>query len=95
LPPPTPFKLFVLAAGVFRMRMGEFLLAIFAGRMVRFSLLAVLAVLFGEEIVHVFGRLFREYPGPTWGAIAVIFLGAMLFYRLRRRAETVPSPEGG
>ncbi|MGH9554518.1 MAG: YqaA family protein [Terriglobales bacterium] len=95
LPPPTPFKLFVLAAGVFRMRMGEFLLAIFAGRMVRFSLLAVLTVLFGEEIVHVFGRLFREYPGPTWGAIAVIFLGAMLFYRLRRRAETVPSPEGG
>lgn len=95
LPPPTPFKLFVMAAGVFRMPLGEFLLAIFAGRIVRFSLLAVLTVLFGEEIVHTFGRLFREYPGPTVGAIAVIFLGAMLFYRLRRRAEPVPNTESG
>lgn len=95
LPPPTPFKLFVLAAGVFRMPLGEFLLAIFAGRMVRFSLLTVLTLLFGEEIVHVFGRLFREYPGPTLGVLVVTFLGAMLFYRLRRRGEPVASPEGG
>jgi len=93
LPPPTPFKLFVLAAGVFRMPLGEFLLAIFAGRMVRFSLLTALTLLFGEEIVHVFGRLFREYPGPTLGVLVVTFLGAMLFYRLRRRGEPVPSPE--
>ncbi len=92
LPPPTPFKLFVLAAGVFRMRLGEFLLAIFAGRMVRFSLLAVLTVFFGEEIVHTFGQLFSEHPGPTWGAIGLIVLGVVLFYRLRRRSEPVPPP---
>ena len=95
MPPPTPFKLFVLAAGVFRMKIGEFLLAIFAGRMVRFSLLAALTMLFGEEIVHVFGRLFREHPGTVVGAIALIILGATLFYRLRRRAEPVASVEGG
>ena len=89
MPPPTPFKLFVLAAGVFRMKIGEFLLAIFAGRMVRFSLLAALTMLFGEEIVHVFGRLFREHSGPTAGAIALIILGATLFYRRRRRTEPV------
>ena len=94
LPPPTPFKLFVLAAGAFRMPLGEFLLAIFAGRMVRFSLLAILTVLFGEEIVHTMGQLFRDHPGPTWGAIALIFLIAMLAYRLRRRAEPVPSAGG-
>lgn len=94
LPPPTPFKLFVLAAGVFRMPIGEFLLAIFAGRMVRFSLLAVLTVLFGEEIVHTMGRLFREHPGPTWGAIGVFVLGAILFYRMRRRTDPVPSAGG-
>lgn len=93
MPPPTPFKLFVLAAGVFRMKMAEFLLAIFAGRMVRFSLLAALTMLFGEEIVHVFARLFREHPGPALGAIALIILGATLFYRLRRRSEPVPSTE--
>jgi membrane protein YqaA with SNARE-associated domain len=94
LPPPTPFKLFVLAAGAFRMPLWEFLLAIFAGRMVRFSLLAVLTVLFGEQIVHTMGQLFREHPGPTWGAIGVAILGVILFYRLRRRAQPVTSAEG-
>ncbi len=93
LPPPTPFKLFVLAAGVFRMPLGEFLLAIFAGRMVRFSLLTVLTLLFGQEIVQTFSRLFRDYPGPTLGALVVTLLGAMLFYRLRRRAEPLPTTE--
>ncbi len=90
MPPPTPFKLFVLAAGVFRMRLGEFLLAIFAGRMVRFSLLAALTMMFGEEIVHVFGRLFREHPGAALGAIALIILVVTLFYRLRRK-RSVPA----
>ncbi len=89
LPPPTPFKLFVLAAGVFRMRLGEFLLAIFAGRMARFSILAILTVLFGEEIVHTLGRLFREHFGVTVGVIGVVVLLVVLVYRLRRR----PVPE--
>src|ERR1700724_4365301 len=37
LPPPTPFKLFVLGAAVFEMRFSYFLTAIFAGRLVRFT----------------------------------------------------------
>ncbi len=37
LPPPTPFKLFVLAAAAFEMRFSHFLAAIFAGRFVRFT----------------------------------------------------------
>ena len=36
LPPPTPFKLFVLAAAVSEMSFVHFLLAIFCGRVVRF-----------------------------------------------------------
>ena len=36
LPPPTPFKLFVLAAAVSEMQLSHFLLAIFSGRFVRF-----------------------------------------------------------
>jgi membrane protein YqaA with SNARE-associated domain len=33
LPPPTPWKAFVFAAGVFEMRVGPFMLAVFCGRM--------------------------------------------------------------
>ena len=44
LPPPTPFKLFALAAAVSEMKFTHFLLAIFAGRFVRFLVLAILTL---------------------------------------------------
>ncbi len=52
LPPPTPFKLFVFAAGVFEMRLAPFLMATFAGRLVRFSVLALLTIRYGPQVVH-------------------------------------------
>src|SRR6266446_8785495 len=42
LPPPLPFKVFVLGAAVFEMRFRDFLVAIFLGRFVRFGVLSVL-----------------------------------------------------
>ncbi len=44
LPPPTPFKMFVLAASAFEMRLTHFLAAVFAGRFVRFLVLALLTI---------------------------------------------------
>ena len=61
LPPPTPFKLFVLAAAVSEMGFVRFLLAIFSGRLVRFLLLGVLTVKFGPDVVHLLGALFRQH----------------------------------
>src|SRR6201997_5783550 len=40
LPPPMPFKIFVLGAAVFEMKFRDFLIAILAGRFVRFLVLA-------------------------------------------------------
>ncbi|HVH86703.1 MAG TPA: VTT domain-containing protein, partial [Terriglobales bacterium] len=51
LPPPTPFKLFLLSAGVFEMRTYLFLLSIFTGRVIRFLVLGFLVVKFGPGIV--------------------------------------------
>jgi len=61
LPPPTPFKLFALAAAVSEMSFVRFLLAIFAGRIVRFLILSLLVVEFGPAAVHLFGRLIRQH----------------------------------
>jgi membrane protein YqaA with SNARE-associated domain len=61
LPPPTPFKLFALAAAVSEMGFTRFLLAIFSGRMVRFLLLSLLTLKFGPEVVHLIGLLFRKH----------------------------------
>jgi membrane protein YqaA with SNARE-associated domain len=41
LPPPTPWKACVFAAGVFEMRIVAFMLAVFSGRMVRWLVLSV------------------------------------------------------
>src|SRR5258708_6285005 len=65
LPPPTPFKLFVLGAAVFEMRWTHFLMAIFAGRVVRFAFWSLLALVDGPQIVELAGNLFqRRFP---WG----------------------------
>ena len=90
LPPPTPFKLFVLAAAVSEMQFGHFLLAIFAGRFVRFLVLSLLTLKFGPEVVRVSGSLFHDHPGwvlAVIGAIAVIGLVGWWVKKDKRRAE--------
>jgi membrane protein YqaA with SNARE-associated domain len=51
LPPPTPWKVFVFAAGVFEMRVPLFLLAAFCGRAVRWLALALLVIKLGPGAV--------------------------------------------
>jgi membrane protein YqaA with SNARE-associated domain len=47
LPPPTPWKACVFAAGVFEMRVAPFMLAVFCGRMVRWLVLSLLVLKLG------------------------------------------------
>jgi membrane protein YqaA with SNARE-associated domain len=72
LPPPTPFKLFVLAASVFEMRLSHFLAAIFAGRFVRFFILAILTIKFGPQFVEFAGGMLRQHA--LWVLIGVAFV---------------------
>jgi membrane protein YqaA with SNARE-associated domain len=51
MPPPTPWKAFVFAAGVFEMRVAPFMLAVFCGRMVRWLLLSLLVLKLGPGAV--------------------------------------------
>lgn len=56
LPPPTPWKLFVFAAGVFEMRVVPFMLAVFCGRMIRWLILSLLVLKLGPGAVNVVGH---------------------------------------
>jgi membrane protein YqaA with SNARE-associated domain len=49
LPPPMPFKAFIVAAGVFQVRMGVFVAALVAGRGFRYFAEGFLAVRYGED----------------------------------------------
>ncbi len=82
LPPPMPFKIFVLGAAVFEMRFRDFLVAIFLGRFVRFCVLSVLVLWFGPQVVGLFGGLLKRH----WlGVLGVIVAIACLWLLLRRR----------
>ena len=84
LPPPTPFKIVVLAAAGFEMNFAHFLLAIFAGRFVRFLIEALLTLWFGPGIVAMAGKLFSHHL--VWIlAIVAELLAAWLVWRLVMR----------
>jgi membrane protein YqaA with SNARE-associated domain len=69
LPPPTPFKLFALAAAVSEMKFAHYLLAIFSGRFLRFLLLALLTLKYGPNVVHTLGDLVRRHS--YWVLLAI------------------------
>ncbi len=85
LPPPMPFKIFVLGAAVFEMRFRDFFAAIFAGRFVRFSILSVLVLYFGPQIVDLIGVLVRRHLIALLFAVAAGVVVWPLMRRNRRR----------
>jgi len=85
LPPPAPFKIFVLSAGVFKMHFTQFLAAIFCGRMVRFLVLSVLTLFFGPQVISFAGLLLHKHPAITLGSGAVVIVLIYVIYRLWRQ----------
>lgn len=89
LPPPTPFKLFVLAAAASEMGFWKFLLAIFSGRVVRFLILALLILKFGPGFVHVLGEMFRSHLYWIWIVLAAALV--IILVMAKRRAGRRPA----
>jgi membrane protein YqaA with SNARE-associated domain len=84
LPPPFPFKPFVLCAGVFKLKTWRFITAIFIGRGIRFLVEGWLAIRFGEDA----GRIIKQHGWKLLVATAVIVVIAVLVKRtLSRRAS--------
>ena len=83
LPPPTPFKIFLLLAGVANVRPRTFLAAITIGRGVRYIGEAWLAYEYGDHAVE-----YIQNNLPTvmmWLAIAVIAISVVVMIRRRGR----------
>jgi membrane protein YqaA with SNARE-associated domain len=85
LPPPTPFKMFVLAASAFEMRLTHFLAAVFAGRFVRFLALAVLTIKFGPKFVQFVTDSLHERSGWLWLAVILAVVTALILWWKKRR----------
>jgi membrane protein YqaA with SNARE-associated domain len=93
LPPPTPFKLFVLAAAAFEMRFRDFMAAIFAGRFIRFLILSLLTIKFGPQFVEVVGNLFRHHFKLVLLAIAVGFVIWVWWWRRKKARAQSPGSD--
>ena len=69
MPPPAPWKIFVFASGVFEMRVANFLLAVFAGRLVRWLALSLLVLKLGRARWTWWGA--TRWRGADGGRLAV------------------------
>jgi membrane protein YqaA with SNARE-associated domain len=86
LPPPFPFKLFVVSAGVFRFSLLRFMLAIIVGRAFRFLLEGYFAVRYGVQAKEI---LAKYYPWIGLGLVVGIVVFVVLRQKLKR-PEIVP-----
>ena len=84
LPPPTPFKLFVLSAGVAEMSFSKFLGAILAGRFLRFALVSIIVIRYGPEILGFVGGVVHNHLRYLIAVIAVASLAGWWIWRMRK-----------
>jgi membrane protein YqaA with SNARE-associated domain len=84
LPPPFPFKLFIITCGVLRLSIMRFAIAIAFGRAFRFLLEGYLAVNYGDQAES----LFRQYfPWIGLGLAVLIIFGFIAWMLWRKRAS--------
>ncbi|MEO7193083.1 MAG: hypothetical protein ABI051_18710 [Vicinamibacterales bacterium] len=84
-PPPVPFKLFVLVAGIADIRPWTFCLAVFIGRMIRFGAVGWVAYKYGEQATVL---SHQNLPTILTGLAIAIVVGAVITVMVRRRRVT-------
>jgi membrane protein YqaA with SNARE-associated domain len=85
LPPPAPFKIFVLLSGVARIPVGHFVVAIAVGRGVRYFVEGLLAVWYGDRAI-VFIRENGTAAALVVVALLVVGLGLYILWSRTRAA---------
>ncbi|HVJ08807.1 MAG TPA: VTT domain-containing protein [Acidisarcina sp.] len=83
LPPPTPWKAFVFGAGVFEMKIINFLAAVFLGRLIHYVLLAWLTMRYGPEMVQIVMKFAHQHLGGVLMTISILF-GMVVIYYVRK-----------
>jgi membrane protein DedA with SNARE-associated domain len=93
LPPPTPFKVFVLSAGVFRLNPWPFFTAVVVGRTIRYSLWGVLAVLYGESVKLYVQQNLSHVGMMLFAVFALTLIVAFGFWLNRIKGKKISKAE--
>jgi membrane protein YqaA with SNARE-associated domain len=82
LPPPLPFKIFVLCAGAFRISWPKFIVAVGIGRSFRYFTEGILAVMYGNQAI----QMVKDNSARVGLILAfAIVVAAVVYVFLRRR----------
>lgn len=95
LPPPFPFKIFVLSAGVLGLPYSRFLIAILLGRSFRYFGEAFLAVRYGEVAMTYLRQNASNVLVGTLLVFVVGVAGYVVVQRVRRRGGPTGGRESG
>lgn len=87
LPPPFPFKVFVLAEGVFQVPLRTFVLALLLARALRYTIEGILAVRYGEVVLVFLIAHKAAFALSVLGVLLVLYLINLLIFR-----DPAPSP---
>jgi len=89
LPPPTPFKIFVFAAGVFEVPITSFALAVTIARILRYFAIGYLAVRFGHDALP----YLAQHKLPVALAVILFVATSYALSRLILRRQQVEAPQ--
>ena len=95
LPPPVPFKIFVLSAGVFGLPLRRFLITIGVARSLRYSFWGFMGAMYGDRglrLLQAFDRWFLD-RAEWFAAAAVILVLALAVWAFRRRFTATAAGE--
>ncbi len=84
MPPGTPIKLFEFSAGVFEMKPLWYTSAVFSGRFLRFTIVALLTLKYGPDIVHIAMAAFTKHLAIILELLGLLLL-AVLIVVLRKK----------
>jgi membrane protein YqaA with SNARE-associated domain len=87
LPPPTPFKFFVLAAGVFEVPLMSFASAVGLARVIRYFGVGYLAVRYGADALPYLTRHKLQVAMCVIGFVAVSYAVSRIVLRERKQRE--------
>jgi membrane protein YqaA with SNARE-associated domain len=87
LPPPTPFKVFVIAAGVFETRLVSFTSAVTIARLVRYFGIGFLAIRYGHEALPFLAQHKWRVAMILVAVVIVSYLASRVVLRKRPQTE--------
>lgn len=79
LPPPIPLSPFVLASGALGVARNRFLAAFGAARLLRYALIAWIAVAYGRRVVGLWSTSLQKWSAPLLGVFLFLLVSGLCF----------------